>query len=265
VACWRHCVAGNPSDPRPLRNLGRAFYDRGKFDEARGYYEQALALDPAHAETRLFVEALNGSRAAARVPAKHVGTLYDGLASTFDDDPRCRSPELLKAALEPAPAPRSLAILDLGCGTGLCGVQFRNWASKLTGVDLSANMLARARARGIYDELIQGDLLATLQAAPASFDLVLASDSLIFIGDLDPLTQAVQQALRPGGRFAFTTELLDGTGYQIVPAIHFAHSRPYLQSLATAHRMHEISMTEMIFRKEMGVAIPGLVVVWARA
>ena len=67
------------------------------------------------------------------------------------------------------------SVLDLGCGTGLCGVQFRDWARTLTGVDLSPNMLAKARERGLYDELLQGDAVVAMRERPGRFDLVVAS------------------------------------------------------------------------------------------
>ena len=51
-----------------------------------------------------------------------------------------------------------LAVLDLGCGTGLAGQMLRPCASRLVGVDLSAEMLAKAEARNIYDQLVAAEL-----------------------------------------------------------------------------------------------------------
>ena len=52
---------------------------------------------------------------------------------------------------------RGRRVLELGCGTGLCAALFRSAAARLVGVDVSARMLERARARGLYDELLLGD------------------------------------------------------------------------------------------------------------
>src|SRR5206468_2993230 len=67
-------------------------------------------------------------------------------------------------------------ILDIGCGTGLCGALFHSRARALVGVDLSANMIAIARQRNIYTQLITGGLLDTLRARSGAFDLILAGD-----------------------------------------------------------------------------------------
>src|SRR6185295_18689835 len=95
-----------------------------------------------------------------------------------------RAPRLLAAALV-ASGRRYAHALDLGCGTGLAAPELRPLADRMTGVDLSANMLAQARARGLYDTLLQADALEFLAAREDSFDLVLAADVFIYVGALD--------------------------------------------------------------------------------
>lgn len=50
----------------------------------------------------------------------------------------------------------SLDILDLGCGTGLIGSWFKDYARKLVGVDVSPTMLDMATKKGCYHELRKG-------------------------------------------------------------------------------------------------------------
>ena len=66
----------------------------------------------------------------------------------------------------------STAILDAGCGTGLCGAALsaRGYTT-IVGVDLTENMLERARDKGVYRELHQMDLTAELFFT-ASFEVV---------------------------------------------------------------------------------------------
>jgi predicted TPR repeat methyltransferase len=47
-------------------------------------------------------------------------------------------------------------------------------------------MLTKARGRGLYDALIQGDLVAVLAGTPAQWDVVVAADVLIYLGDWRP-------------------------------------------------------------------------------
>ena len=101
---------------------------------------------------------------------------------------------------------RRYEICDLGCGTGLVGVMFQDVASRLIGIDLSAEMLKGAEAKKLYEKLYQADMVEALRAMDRRFDLALAGDVVIYLGDLGPLCQAVHDALKPGGLFAFTTE-----------------------------------------------------------
>ena len=65
-----------------------------------------------------------------------------------------------------------------------------------------------------------------LQESASKYDLILASDMLMYIGDLAPLLESVRRALRPGGRFAFTVELLEDAGnYRLTRFAYFAHGR----------------------------------------
>lgn len=50
----------------------------------------------------------------------------------------------------------SLDILDLGCGTGLIGSWFKDYARTLVGVDVSPTMLDMATKKGCYQELRRG-------------------------------------------------------------------------------------------------------------
>lgn len=99
-------------------------------------------------------------------------------------------------------------VLDLGCGFGW----FCRWASaagaaSVLGVDLSENMLARARAE--TPEPSVAYLLADLdswQPAPDSFDLVYSSLTLHYVNDLDRLFGLAHAALAPGGSFVWSAE-----------------------------------------------------------
>ncbi len=266
--CWRRSLALNPKDPITYRQLGHALNTVGKPAGALRCYREVLALCPDDTEARLMVEALGGSSPRAQLPADYVASTFDASAGDFDQllvgELDYRVPELLQAALGPPPESRSLAVLDLGCGTGLCGVAFREWARMLIGVDLSPGMLARARERGIYDQLILSDLVSAANDSEGKFDLVVAADVLIYLGDLEPALRAVYRALRPAGRFGFSVELLESGEYRLLPTQRFAHSRAYLERLAGKTGMREISVHQTVIRTENGAGVIGLVVVWQR-
>ena len=125
-------------------------------------------------------------------------------------------------------ASRSLDVLDAGCGTGLCGPLVAPYARRLVGVDLSEAMLARARARNVYDELVKRELTAYLRDSPGSFDVIVSADTLVYFGPLEEVAAAAANALRPGGVLVFTVEELSGAasdaGYSLSPNGRYRHS-----------------------------------------
>jgi SAM-dependent methyltransferase len=99
-------------------------------------------------------------------------------------------------------------IVDLGCGFGW----FARWArtqgaSHVLGLDLSTNMLARARAE-TSDPAVQYAIadLESLELPTGAFDLAYSSLALHYVEDLGRLVRMVFDALVPGAHFVFTIE-----------------------------------------------------------
>ena len=99
-------------------------------------------------------------------------------------------------------------VVDLGCGFGW----FARWArgqgaTEILGIDLSENMLARARAE-TNDEAIrymQADM-EELALPEAGFDLAYSSLAFHYIEDLGRLFGTVHRALAPGADLVFSIE-----------------------------------------------------------
>lgn len=103
---------------------------------------------------------------------------------------------------------RGAAVLDLGCGFGwFCRWAKEHGAAHVTGVDVSENMLARARDEGGAPviEYMKADMEG-LTLPEAAFDLVYSSLALHYVGKLDQLMAAVHRALKPGGALVVSVE-----------------------------------------------------------
>ena len=125
----------------------------GKPEQAQQALRRALALNPAFTEAAFDLR-LDQTAAPPAMPVPYVRPLFDGYAPDFDRHLvsvlQYHVPELLQSLVaHHAPRGTSLDILDLGCGTGLVGRQFRAMASTLTGVDLSPVMIQSAQNAGI--------------------------------------------------------------------------------------------------------------------
>ncbi|MFL6634809.1 MAG: tetratricopeptide repeat protein [Massilia sp.] len=246
-----------------LRALGRR-------DAAVTAYRRALALGGDADEIRFSLAALGESEQPSAAPADYVKHLFDQYAGRFDrhlvDVLGYRTPALLDALLRPHLAALPVgAALDLGCGTGLCASFLRPLARRVTGVDLSQRMLDRAAALGLYDDLACADITAWLAERPASCDLAVAADVLVYVGDLAPLFGQLRRALRAGGLFAFSCEALDdGRDHAILPSNRFAHALDYVTRTARAAGFDVVAAQRAVLRQDHGRDIAGHLVV-ARA
>ena len=156
-------------------------------------------------------------------------------------------------------------ILDLGCGTGQCGLALADIKRRLVGVDLSPKMLALAQAHGVYDELHAGEVNAWLSSSrDSSFDVIVASDVFIYIGALEDVFRDVARVLRPHGVFAFSIEEHDGAPHSLRSSGRYAHSHAYIIELARTG-FAAISAKPCVIRTEGGAPIPGGLYVLAQA
>jgi len=204
----------------------------------------------------------------AQIPTTPLKNLFDKYAETFDDHLRNKLqygvPELIAQAVasvryEDDPP---YDILDLGCGTGLCGQILRPIAKSLAGVDLSPAMIEKAKERRIYDRLGVGELVATLNDNPNAFDLLTAGDVFLYLGDLTPVLQAALVALRPGGLLVFSVEAGTGERYHLQKkTLRYTHSETYLHHVAAIHGFVEESFTPVTLRMEADKPVAGYVVV----
>jgi SAM-dependent methyltransferase len=106
------------------------------------------------------------------------------------------------------PEMRGLAVLDLGCGFGwFCRWARAQGAARIVGLDLSENMLERARATTPDPAItyIRADLDHADLPRPA-FDLAYSSLALHYVEELPALIAKIHAALVPGGRLVFSME-----------------------------------------------------------
>ncbi len=268
AVCFSKAITLRPRDPQARRLLALAYCTLGEVDKAVALFEEWLEEEPDNPIALHMLAACTGRDVPPRASDAFVETTFDSFAASFDSKLaklQYRAPALVAEALAEsvAEASRSLDVLDAGCGTGLCGPLISPYARRLVGVDLSESMLAQARARDVYDELVKRELTAYLRDSRGAFDAIVSADTLVYFGPLEEVVAAAANALRPGGRLIFTVEELtdDGSdpGYTISLNGRYRHTRGYLErELATANLQSEIVSAEL--RLEAGDPVAGLVV-----
>jgi predicted TPR repeat methyltransferase len=273
AACYRAALAANPALAAAHRNLAGVLAEQGARAAALRHYAQALQLQPDDATAAFRQAALLGDAAPQAAPEGYVARLFDQYAEDFDEHLtgvlHYRTPATLRALFDRmVPAATGLRVFDVGCGTGLAGAAFVDRAAWLAGVDLSARMLEKARSRGLYQQLEQGEAVAALSAAVAHWDLLLAADVFVYLGDLRPVLLAAAGALRPGGWLLFSVEQTAAEdaplGYRLAAAGRYQHTADGLRALAAATGWQVRAQEAAVLRHNAGTAVPGLLCAWQR-
>ena len=139
---------------------------------------------------RAWAEDLGYPAEVANVPETAVES-FAGVANPFSLGP-----------LEPGEL-----VLDVGSGAGtdsLVAAQMVGPDGRVTGIDMTEGMLAKARAAAAAMgaanvEFVEGEVEA-LPFADASFDVVISNGVIDLIPDKDAVFAELERVLRPGGR-----------------------------------------------------------------
>jgi predicted TPR repeat methyltransferase len=256
----------DPRNVHAFEQLGALLRHRDKREGALELYRRFATACPEHPDARFFLSVLESGKDPGRIPVELLAERYraDEVASTFDEGMTKQLDYVVPARMKEhmtgllGAQSASLDALDLGCGTGLYGSVIKPWTRQLVGVDISAVMLAEAGRKSVYDELIQGELIETLDKLDKQFDIVVAMDVLVFFGDLTPIFERVKKALRPAGLFIFDLEKGDAAHrWQLHIFGNYIHSRGYITELAERNGFSELLCEELDIRKEVTSYIRG--------
>jgi len=264
----------NRYTPEAYRAVGALLYANGRVSEALEIYQRWLEFEPNSDSARHMIASCSGAPPPARAADEFVRRTFATFADNFDTILTAldyRAPVLVAQAVrslagEPA---RALAVLDAGVGTGWCGADLRPFARTLVGVDLSPEMLAKARGRQIedrptYDELCEGELTAFMRERPAAFDLIVSADTLVYFGPLEEVLGAAAGALRPGGHLVFTVEQApddEPDGFRLNPHGRYSHVEAYLRRTLAASGFGEPVIDRVILRQELKMPVAGYLVI----
>jgi predicted TPR repeat methyltransferase len=292
----RKSVAIEPSSPLALNNLGVILSAIGDTSGAISYIERSLQLEPSNTDTmynlaglyncdcqnsaaielleRLLkicpdhspashmLSALTGE-VTESAPARYVAETFNKYAGRFDQHIRdslgYTVPDVMAEMVGEIFNNKKFAeSLDLGCGTGLSGSAFSGLTERITGVDLSVQMLDRAAEKKIYAQLECAEVLRFLAEAEQRYDLFIITDVLIYIGKIEPLLSAIARVAKPKAVIACSIERFEGTeDYTLRQSGRYAHSREYLSTAAESAGFPVIAHQEHGIRKENNIWIPG--------
>jgi predicted TPR repeat methyltransferase len=263
--CQQRASELQPADAILLRDLGELAHIVGKRTEARQTYEDYLLHVPDDAEIQHLLTSLRGDTAPTRVPNKCIHQLYQRFSVFYEsnmcDELGYEGPLHLRSAIEQTLGGRSgLSVLDLGCGTGLAGLEVVDRASRLVGIDLSPDMIEQARRQDIYDELHVAEVTTWLDHSQEQFDLIIACDTLIYFGDLRQVISLANKRLAPNGVIAFSVERADSGTFRLTDNGRYVHHPDHILDSACESNMTVVRQSEAFLRMEYGQEVTGLFV-----
>jgi predicted TPR repeat methyltransferase len=269
ISAYREAITLAPDYAVAWQGLARTCAQANRPEEAADVFEKWLKKDPGNPAILFLQAACLGHAAPDRAPNHYVEQVFDDMADSFDTHLLThldyRAPTLLHEALAAARPPPSATfdILDAGCGTGLCASLLRPYARYLAGVDLSAGMLAKAKGRNAYDELIQAELTDFLYQKSHAFDIISSADTLCYFGALEPIFKAAAGALKSKGLLAFTLEDAgDATNnFQLTPNGRYTHSGAYVRGALETAGFDIHSLSCAVLRKENKEPVSGQIVI----
>jgi predicted TPR repeat methyltransferase/thioredoxin-like negative regulator of GroEL len=254
---------------------GHALSSLGDHGQAVIAYQEALKLAPEDPYVRHLVVSSTAMPDSKRAPEGYIRAVFDGYADRFEVhliSLRYGIPGAIRGILLNHPKIASGLsvgpVLDLGCGTGLVALAIGDLPiESFTGVDLSPRMLAHARAKHIYAELREADIIADLNAHDERWPLIVAADVLCYMGALEDLLALVHQRLEPGGWFVFSVErilpdhdgVIPGNGnWALQRQGRYAHAEHYVYEAVCAAGFRVLRIDRPAIRQEVEADVPGL-------
>ena len=263
IRCYKKIIDLEPEHGDAVWGLAEASYGNKDLVEALRWYQRYAEIYPRDPEAEHMVAALCDGPKPSRASDEYVRETFNHFAEDFDrqllEDLEYMAPKHIHGLFKRISAANlvGLNILDAGCGTGLSGVSFKRYAGRLTGVDLSSEMLKRARDRDIYDELLESEVAVCMRDRPDTFDLIIAVDGFCYIGDLAETLHAARIALKPAGLLLFSVEAQSKRGYSLTESGRYAHKPAYIRRIAKSAGFHEMQSFRETLRMEYGSPVQG--------
>jgi predicted TPR repeat methyltransferase len=259
-------VALGPQDPVMRSYLVMLYCHAGRVEDGKKECLQWLLDMPGDPRAQHTLAALGGASVPDRASDAYVEREFDSFAVSFDAklaSLEYKAPQLVGqtvSRLLPVAKPTN-DVLDIGCGTGLCGPYLKPYSKALTGIDLSTKMLELAKARNLYGNLFKAELVHYLTLCDDQFDLAVSADTLCYFGHLDDAFIGVRRVLRPGGFWVFTVEAhAHADNFQLQLHGRYSHARTYLEKALLSAGFQNLGFESVVLRFENTKPVNGWLV-----
>lgn len=260
---WNAVIYAGEAQEEQHINFGYLLYEcvdeKGK-EIALKYAHKWQKEFPENKIVQYMAQAIINGEPLKKADPEYIKSLFDQFAADFDQTLEAleyQVPEYMaqtvKATLK-KPIGKIYRWLDLGCGTGLCGVAIKpiiGWC-RLTGVDISQQMLNKAQQKNVYDQLICDEIVNHMNQTKTKYTLITAGDVLTYFGDLSEIFKAAAKVLSDHGLFIFTISenYENKDNFHLTPSGRFVHSKDYILSFVKKYGFEALQYEHKALRNE---------------
>ena len=264
LACYQKVLDLQPDHRSALSNTAFLYHKTGEGEKAIKFYSLLLEIDPEDNSARHMLSSLKGEHRNT-APHSYIKEVFDSYSDHYEDSlinklEYALPGRLLELIGKASDRKEFHSVIDLGCGTGLCGEVLAPYCYKLHGIDLSESMVAIAETKQIYHELLIGDIETLIETRRSEqYDLILAADVFAYLGQLDSLFRDIGRLIKKDGLFCFSAENLpsETVEFKLMKSGRFAHSNSYVKRLARDYGWSVLSSDLLDLRKESDRWIQG--------
>jgi len=251
---YNKAIALKPEFIPAYRNLSKIYITLEKNNEAISILETLLTLIPKDPLASHTLSSLKGEMESS-YNKEYAKILFNSRANIFEeilvnqlqyDGPN----HLLNLLKELNINLKFNRTIDLGCGTGLSGLAFKDYSKYILGVDLSENMIELSKQKEIYDDLIIGEINDIVIQQQESFDLVISADVFTYLGDLNNLFSNIRKICKKDSLFIFSTELNSSKGFKLNKTGRYSHSNNYIKEILKNNSFDLLKFKKENLRKE---------------
>ncbi|NUY39534.1 methyltransferase domain-containing protein [Wolbachia endosymbiont of Litomosoides brasiliensis] len=251
-------------------NIGRCHFAMGNTSKAYTYLTKTLRLDNNYEEASYYIKKMINPAPIIKLPKNIIKQYFDYTGEHFVEHwliaKQYRGHELVHTVITKIfnDSTSELNILDLGCGTGICGhfLKIHNTGNHITGIDISNRMLNIARGcfikgKPVYNELIHIEMTEFLkQGRNHLYDVIIFAEVLHYLHDFKVELELAKKSTSKKGAIVCLIRRKEGKGIDFVnKGDYFRHSESYVQ-----HVVKEINMqiSYMSYCKIYGSQVDGI-------
>ncbi|MGN7661254.1 MAG: methyltransferase domain-containing protein [Anaplasma sp.] len=241
-----------PKLPDVYYNIGRCHLVLRDIGKAVKSFERALSLDKAHKESVYYLQKIESPDSISEIPENIIRQHFNYTSEYFVEHwliaQNYRGHEYVRSLVMNFLGSRfsELEVLDLGCGTGICGqfLKMKGIGRHITGVDISRRMLDIARkcfvqGRQAYNELLCMNMFEFLKDSRKKYDVIVVTEVLHYFGGLGEVLRMICGSLAKGGMLVALVREGGGQRYRFVKeGDFFYHSGAYVQQQVERLGLH---------------------------